>query len=141
MYRYIVIWICNIIMYCDCLFFGRGGGSFKTCLSEIKIFFQNVELDELITNHPICNYPTCTVTELFGLVTSKCIVICLGGANHKFLLFKIKISFVSNVELDELITNHPTCYYLSCTVIELFGLVTSKCIVIFLGGSLKIFVV
>ena len=102
----------------------------KILFSTIEIsFVLNVELDELITNHPTCNYPSCTVTELFGLVTSKCIVIFLGrggGGLKKFFCSQIEISFFQNVELDELITNHPTCNYLSCTVSELFKLVTSK---------------
>ena len=118
------------------MWFFWGWGLPKFCLSKIKISFcQNVELDELITNHLICNYPSCTVTKFFGLVTSKCIVIFLGKAHRKILLSKINISFFQNVELDELITNHPTCNYPSCTVTELFGLVTSKCIVIFFWGG------
>ena len=113
-------------------------GSKKFFLSPKSkiLIFQNVELVELITNHPTCNYPSCTVTELFGLVTYICIVIfCWGGSSPKFFLSKIKISFFQYVELDELITNHPTCNYPSCTVTEIFGLVTSKCIVFFVGGG------
>ena len=100
---------------------------------------HNVELDELNTNHLNCNCLSCTVTELFGLVTFKCIVIFEGKGLTKICLSKIKISFFQNVKLDELITNHPTCNYPSCTVTELFGLVTYKCIVIYLGGDSPIF--
>ena len=121
-------------MYCD--FFWGEQGLQTIFLSKIKIYcFQNVKLDDLITNHPTCNYQTCTVTELFGLVTSKCIVIVLRGVLTKNYLSKIKISFFQNVELVELITNHHTCYYPLCTVTELFGLVTFKCIVIFCWGG------
>ena len=128
---------------CIVIFVGRGAHQ-NFFLSKIKIsFFQNVELEELITNHSTCNYPSCIVTELFVLVTSKCIVIFVEGGHQNFFLSKIKISFFQNVELDELITNHPNYNYLSCTVTELFGLVTSKCIVIFFSerASLKIFFV
>ena len=99
--------------------------------------FQNVELVELITNHHTCNYLSFTVTEIFGFVTSKCIVF-LGGLK-KIFLSKIEISSFHNVELSELITNHPNCNYLSCTVTEIFGLVTSKCIVFWGRGLKKIF--
>ena len=119
------------------VFFG-GGGLKKISLCKIEIsFFQNVELVELITNHHTCNYLSFTVTEIFGFVTSKCIVF-LGGLK-KIFLSKIEISFFQNVELSELITNHPNCNYLSCTVTEIFGLVTSKCIVFWGRGLKKIF--
>ena len=104
------------------------------CPKSKILFFQNVELVELITNHPICNYPSCTVTEIFGFVTSKCIVF-LGGSKN-FFLSKIEISSFHNVELSELITNHPNCNYPLYTVTEIFGLVTFKCIV-FWGRGLK----
>ena len=121
-------------------FFGKKGSP-TIVLSKIKIsVFQNVDLDELITNNPTCDYLSCTVTELFLHVTCKCIV-CFWGGAKKIFLSKIEISFVQNVELGELITNHPTCNDPSCTVTELFGLVTSKCIVIFGGGAYQIFYV
>ena len=65
---------------------------------------------------------------------------CVWGAQNNFLA-KIKITFVRNVELDELITDHSTCIYPSCTVIEIFGLVTSKCVVFLLekGAQEKVF--
>ena len=57
-------------------------------------------------------------------------------------MFEIKISIFQNVAFEELITNNSPCKYLSCNVTELFGLVTSNCIVIFFeGGSPKIFFV
>ena len=130
-------WFGLVTSNCNVIFWGRG--SPKIFLSEIKIsLFQYVALNELITNHTTCNYPSCTVTELFKLVTSKCIVIFLGkrGAHQKFLVYKIKMSFVQNVNLDELITNHPNCNYSECAITELFGLVTSKCFVICFGGRL-----
>ena len=114
------------------------GGAQKFFLFKIEIsFFQNVKLDKLITNYPSCNYPSCTVTELFVLVTFKCNVIFLkgGGAHQNFFCQKSKFLIFQNVKLEKLITNYPTCNYPSCTVTELFGLVTSKCIVIFFGGS------
>ena len=115
-------------MYCE---FFVGGAHQKFFLSKIEIsFVQNVELNDLITNHPSCNSASCTVTELFGLVFFKCIVIFLGGLIKILFCQKSKF-FFQNVELDEMITNHPTCNYASYIVTELFGLVTSKCILIF----------
>ena len=74
------------------------GGLKKNFLSKIEIsFFQNVELGELITNHPSCNYPTCTVTEIFESLFSLCIAFLWGVKNFfcpksKFLFFKMKSS-------------------------------------------------
>ena len=67
-----------------------GGELKKLFVQNRNFFFQNVELGELITNHPTCNYPSCTVSEIFGLVTSKCMFfgggltkIFRGGAHQK----------------------------------------------------------
>ena len=74
-------------------------------MSKIKIsFFHDVTLYELITKHLTCNYQLCTVTKLFGLVTSKCIMICLGKGAQINFLSKIEIFFVHNAEHSELIT-------------------------------------
>ena len=93
----------------------------KYYLSKIEIVFHNVELGKLITNQHTCNYPACTVTEILGYVTSKCIVFFLRGRLKKFFLSKIEISVIPNVEFGERITNHFTCNDLSSTVTELFG--------------------
>ena len=126
MYRLWVIYTRNFQMYCD--FVGKRLTK-NFFVQNQNFFFQNVEVDELITNHQTSNYLACTVTELFGLVTCKCILIFGGGGSPKILLSKIKISYVFNVQLDELITNHPTGNYPSFAGTELFGLVTFKCIV------------
>ena len=68
----------------------------KLNLFKIKIFFQNVQLGDLITNHRTCNYPLCTVTELFGLVTSKCIGVFWdeeGGSKKFFVVQNRNIFF------------------------------------------------
>ena len=92
--------------------------------SKIKnSFFQNVELVELITNHPTCNCQSCTVTEIFESLFSLfslCIGFFYGGGKKSFFKSKIKNSFLHNVELVELITNHFTCNCPSCTVTEIF---------------------
>ena len=57
--------------------------------SKIKnSLFQNVELVELITNHPSCNYPSCTVTEIFESLFSLCIGFFMGtgGAQNFFFV-------------------------------------------------------
>ena len=50
-------------------------------------FYQNVELVELITNHPTCNYPSCNVTEIFESLFSLfslCIGLFYGGGQTNF---------------------------------------------------------
>ena len=115
--------------------------------SEIKnSFFQHVELVELITNHPTCNYPSCNVTEiiesLFSLF-SLCIGFFYGMGQKIVIKSKIKNYFFENVELVELITNNPTCIFKSNNVTEIFESLFSLfslfslCIGFFYGGGHK----
>ena len=104
------------------IFLLRGSWVKKNILFRIETsFFHNVELDELITNQPTCNYPTCTVTEIFESLFSLCIGFILwGGGGSKFVFVQNRNFFFQNVELDVLITNHPTCNCPSCIVTEIF---------------------
>ena len=64
------------------------------------------------------------------------------GVKKIFLKSKIKNSFVQNVDLVELITNHPTCICPSCTVTEIFESLFSLfslCIGFFYGRGQKNF--
>ena len=132
MYHYWDIWTCNFQMYCV---FYLGGGIKKCWLFKIVIyFFPNVELDELITNQPTWNYPLCTVTEIFTLVTSKCIVFVIWGWGSNNFLFQNRNCFVSECRVIGVYHESPQFWYPSCIVTEIFGIVSCKCIVFFIWG-------